>query len=208
MRTTKLILTAVLSLTMSAIQSQATLTAAQEELLKQLSTPQAAKHAIQGVYDSAKMNAVVTDVSPFVFKTLNGRDYFVAKAQVTIDGTQQLILGFVWDVESDYVQGLTQTDPSLFLKTGDRTLIARPSLDVNSETSTPLSPFYVEVARSTGNALGTTLEMNKESVDSPSFKKQQKEQGVFMGLTSETDLDQFMKIGTEAAKSAINTIKQ
>ena len=78
-------------------------------------------------------NVTVIDCSPFVHREVDGYEYYIAKVFVTIHSTgQQVVMGVVRDVATQYTSAITENALRQLLSIGDRSVLVMPDLDPDS----------------------------------------------------------------------------
>jgi hypothetical protein len=102
----------------------------EQTLLDNLSTPEAAKAMVVDLYKDINYRYTVVAAAPFQLRTLNGEDYLVTKAFITVTSGVQSVVGVVVDFNHNWNTALALNDFNYFLQSGDRTVLKEPNLNI------------------------------------------------------------------------------
>ena len=80
----------------------------EQNLLDNLSTPEAAKAIVVDLYKDIAYRCTVIAAAPFQLRTLNGEDYLVTKAFITVTSGVQSVVGVRDGLKS--ITGMPTTD--------------------------------------------------------------------------------------------------
>jgi hypothetical protein len=105
----------------------------QQTLLDNLSTAEAAKALVVDLYTGTG-NTVVA-AAPFQLRTVNGEGYLVTKAFITLSSGGQIVVGVVDDFNRQWTHAITVNELNYFLRTGDRTVLKEPDLNLPPQSS-------------------------------------------------------------------------
>jgi hypothetical protein len=107
----------------------------EQTLLDNLSTPEAAKAMVVDLYEGTA-NTVVA-AAPFQLRTVNGEDYLVTKAFITLSSGGQIVVGVVDDFNRQWTHAMSVSELNYFLRTGDRTVLKEPNLTIPATPQRP-----------------------------------------------------------------------